>query len=460
MIDAVHSRSVRTPNSFPPQPRLVGIELNPGPKIIKNAVQSAISSAASAIGSAVAKAQKNKAAIAKRPKKRRAQSARGLGLDIPASGSSVLAPTSYGRAYRHRTPSQVVTMQFDSSNLLITTDSNGKPLLNVVGQTPYLSAADINPLDNGAAYGSQPDVLGAPITRIASAFARYKITDLMVTYQPAVSTATDGELVVAYVPDPFTNTVISYSNLSAITDHFNGSPWLAGPKMMFHSRTLNRDLLYTKVNPVSIPAPVGAQVYDAASQRFSSAGSLLVSGFGLPNNKTVGSLRLTGTIHFVGFEVQPVNQSMYISPEMSRGSQVSVMFGEDASCTAAVPFGSGVSRVVSGDFSNWNVSTATDTITIRRSDYAATGIKENYSFFFLWYNKSQLDTFTGVPNTSSFVGTASDSFGSTLFQADYNTFAASMFSTIQMNADGDGVVIAGPAGMTRGTLNLIITRLT
>jgi hypothetical protein len=267
--------------------RLVGVELNPGPK------PRGLSKAIGLAGIAIAK-------MASRRKRKGAKPRRGAGrLRNSTSATSISAPSSMGVVGRGQSSSKPFSVPFSSSLLQVMTSTTGPYLSRVglavattfnsanVGLTPYQSA------DNNLIPWCFPPV----INNLALSFSQYRIKPgtARMFYRGAVPTSTAGALAISVetADQPFLSTpqfTVVSSNECAITTPC----WAASVEF---DRSRLHSILYTDNDSGWKYTNAQGVISDPESRQVFLA-NMSCAGFGLPTNTILGTIFLEGELEF------------------------------------------------------------------------------------------------------------------------------------------------------------------
>lgn len=279
---------------FPPAPRLVGIEPNPGPPKrglgIKSEIVKGIAEAGAFLGAQAASAVQSRISPTKKKKKKTTES-----VSTPSSyrGAMVNISTGVRRQTRIGGPFSNSTFRipFKTTNIQLQASAGALSLcLSNVGVSASVGSCDLTPAANAVA--SQGFLFGYALNNVSKAFDQWRfVGNIRVCYNPSVSTSTDGSFVLGYVRDPWVTGALSYADVSSCKDNMPASYW--EPTEMVVSQT-NQDWMYTY--------STGAT---ESSQRLCYAGSLLAFPIGnLTASKVYGTITLEGVLEFRGLADQ------------------------------------------------------------------------------------------------------------------------------------------------------------
>jgi hypothetical protein len=190
---------------FPPAPRLVGIELNPGPRG-PSRIASDIASIGNMIGAAVAATKKKNRPPAATKKKKAAKSAAGtyVGTSLHPQNLTVrqvAAPTTRGVQLVSGVRHSPFTVQARCLGPSLHATAAGTPVwITRSGTITAVNAFNIDPLGSGVT-SVDFDGFDAALFAIGSVFLRYRFRKLVAEYVPTVNTGQSQSVVLAANPE-------------------------------------------------------------------------------------------------------------------------------------------------------------------------------------------------------------------------------------------------------------------
>jgi len=301
------NKKVNNSSKHVPQPRLVCVELNPGP----TPMQELVAGVGAALGQAVAKTQKKKVTVKKAKAEVRAMSktvrkkanksvksaysGQLLIADRLSGLTSVRAPIGNGYSFQSRTGKRntIVTIPFNTvsnasfSSLSTSTYTTGFAVSN----TLILAAYDLNPYNN-ANGGFMNSAFGQGMANLTKCFSKWRIKKLQVTYIPCCATTTPGSLAVGATGENFTTVNPTFQEVTDCEKMFVTPFWQAA-SIDITSVAANdpNQWLYTYVNGSTV-----------AEQRQNYCCTLLLAAFGFPAPTTTftsyGQFRFDGIVEF------------------------------------------------------------------------------------------------------------------------------------------------------------------
>jgi hypothetical protein len=312
LISSLENTSLTLPlhsEIVPPPPRLVGIELNPGPP--KKGGGSHGSSSLQAFRPSTAQIQKFEkvaAAIAAGPgpvykknnKKQqhkkmfsndgefssRAESLAKVTEVTPGVRSSNVVVHKKAKHRIHKVP-------FNASTLSVWLTPLGALAFTCQGATnppanpPVSLYIDVHPV--GDLDPLQANLFGSEVATMATIYQKYKIDDLEAEFVPTLGTSTNGQIVIASLLDPLSAGTPTYPLVSDVDGSVEFPIWESVKGMQFSGL----DKTWKFVTNVSS---------NLAIQRQAFAGTIIAAqqGMTLPSvNTFVGSIRLVGSISFM-----------------------------------------------------------------------------------------------------------------------------------------------------------------
>jgi hypothetical protein len=284
----------------PPPPRLVGIELNPGPP--KKGGSHGTSSlqafrpstaqiakfekAASAIVAGPGPVYKNKKTTTQKPSSSRAESLAKVTEVTPGVRSSNVVVHSKAKKKPHKVP-------FNASTLSVWLTPTGFLALTSQGATnppaspPVSLYMDVHPV--GDLDPLQFNLFGNEIATMASIYQKYKIDELEAEFVPTLGTSTNGQVVIASLLDPLSNGVPTYPLVSDVDGSVEFPIWESVKGIRFSGLDRSWKFVTNVSNNLAIQRQAFAGTIIAAQQ-----------GMTLPSiNTFIGSIRLVGSISFM-----------------------------------------------------------------------------------------------------------------------------------------------------------------
>lgn len=241
------------PQKEVPSPRLVGIELNPGPG--PGLARDLASAIGGVLGNAVARTRKAKTtrkpaprATRKRPNVSNRTRANNGGVNGSLVSDQLSSLTTAPVSGRINTISRTQTASFPvpykGAILQITTSSSGAPYFVTVGSAAVTSGATnvgLSPYLLTTTDVRFPAAFPSQIVSLAKSFAMYRIKPgtAKLSYRAASSTSLPGQLAIsAYPADyPILNPAVDYLDVSSSECAITTSPWAAC--MYFDPKALN-----------------------------------------------------------------------------------------------------------------------------------------------------------------------------------------------------------------------------
>lgn len=270
-------------------PRLVGVELNPGPpktgSIRKASGRAAIVDMAAAAGATLANVLANGVPKRKKTKRKKLSLARADAVLVRQDVvSSQNPPISYAPTIRSRARmgNQKVIIPFDLCNAFIYTNSSGYP--NWFGSSSTVFNLEMDP--NSMVGGSY--VFGYPLFSVATHFRKFRFLKLFAEYEPLCPTSTAGALGFVSYADP---AILPNQNFGMITlGSSDGAiispPWKKFEIPMDH---ITKEWCFTK----------DATSQTTAAYRQESPGMIVTTGTGLPPSVLIGVVKLTGLLELL-----------------------------------------------------------------------------------------------------------------------------------------------------------------
>jgi hypothetical protein len=308
----------------PPPPRLVGIELNPGPPK-KGASHGGSSLQAFRPSTAqLAKFEKAAAAIAAGPgpvyKNKKQQHKKLFSNDgqfssrpeslakvtevTPGVRSSNVVVHSKAKKKPHKVP-------FNASTLSVWLTPTGFLALTSQGATnppaspPLNLYMDVHPV--GDLDPLQFNLFGTEVATMASIYQKYKIDELEAEFVPTLGTSTNGQVVIASLLDPLSSGIPTYPLVSDVDGSVEFPIWESVKGIRFSGL----DKSWKFVTNVSS---------NLAIQRQAFAGTIIAAqqGMTLPSvNTFIGSIRLVGSISFM-----EIASSLLVNPVSAPASSL------------------------------------------------------------------------------------------------------------------------------------------
>jgi hypothetical protein len=285
-----------------PSPRLVGIELNPGPRLPKSDATAAIAALGAAVGSAIAKTQKKKTSVTK--KKKSSRKAPSLLNDLGGPISRLSAPAATGfRIQSQATSHSPFVVKGKGLAGLVKSNGTGATAATNRGGAGALSAFNIDPCGSGS---TQTNWLLFPLTinRISSNFTRYRLKKFLLSYVPYCPTTTAGSVVIGAMAEVVSSTYItSFDSAATLPNSSQTNVWGFATVDCMRPGGLRSEWLF-----LDSSASAGE-----ANQRQECPGAILVSLIGNGVNGDYGCLHIDYEIEFDGLAMQDLfNQSTSI----------------------------------------------------------------------------------------------------------------------------------------------------
>jgi hypothetical protein len=277
-----------------PAPRLVGVELNPGPdpnSPVKGLV-AAVTKLLTPPQSRKAKTKKKKTNV----KKNRG----GSTMALTRNSSLQYAPVASAQSTSSLATTNSFAVPFSTTLVQVVSQASLCRLLAVEASPTSVDARaviSISPYQTTSVAGI-PQSFAAPVNRLAYTFAQYRIRpgSMRITYMPAVSTGTNGQIAIAALPAEEPSVVAQYFNdvansECAITVPTWGTAALDSGRLRSILCTNNDDGWKYCDFDGTVTGPEFRQ---------SVMLNLAVSGIGLPAGAgtTLGTLFATGVLEF------------------------------------------------------------------------------------------------------------------------------------------------------------------
>jgi len=292
-----------SPNT-PIAPRLVGIELNPGPPSIRSLTKRLEQAALSGARVLVAPTKKNR---------KRKLEGRGGPFGNPSRSITYNAPVSRGTVRRRSsdTSSSGLRVPFSSGAIRVFLSNVSSGLFlsfqnqdNGILFNSNYNELDLHPITNGAfknvGFGPvafQDGIFGPGIRNVAAGFKYWKLSSLRGEFNSVLPTTETGLLSFCYSPDPFSVNTLNFTVVASRPGACDGPVYASGKTGMTFScpnlvsKWLNVDYV--------IPPTDGTGHIAPAEQRNSFGGTILMGGLGL-NAPAPGNTKLLGVIHLTG----------------------------------------------------------------------------------------------------------------------------------------------------------------
>lgn len=311
---------------FVPAPRLVCVELNPGPKSknkspIKTIVRDATTDLIKQTINATAMA------LTKNPKSKSKPKVTSMRATFPTKGSvpttlrsAVQAPVSIGSIMQNTVPLGNVRVPFASTSINVFVDTTGLLKFGLSGSATqshrYLQLCPQSFSYDGPDLNVVTDpAFGLAIKDLSYVFKEYKITRLKVGFISIKPTSHAGVVAIACTPDPTTHPPANYDTCTSYQNNVSGSVWSSFQMDLKNMVGKNADL-----ERYYLPAAKNSISYDPnANGRLCSYGQ--VFGFALgpfDSDENIGVLRIEGEIEF--YNLSPFNSNM---PNVSLSSSSS-----------------------------------------------------------------------------------------------------------------------------------------
>jgi hypothetical protein len=269
------------PNAFPPQPRLVGVELNPGPP--KRGNPDTIREAAAATGVLLSNLLGKKKK--KKPKQTKARAALFGSIKPHVKITDGNPPVSKAVQIRSTVSDRPRRCEpFDVAAVSLCTNAGGNPVWGAVASTTFNLPMDINTTAGGVS------VFGSAISSISGLYRRYRFKSLVAEYCPLVPTSTAGSFAFAAVGDGAISTVTQFTDTSiGSCDQAVTTPsWM---RATIDCRHINRDWLWVQDGTST-----------TSEERQTCAGVIVCNLATAAAVSTIfGKLRLTGEIELDDF---------------------------------------------------------------------------------------------------------------------------------------------------------------
>lgn len=310
-----------------PAPRLVCVELNPGPKskqkplLLKGPMRDAATDLVKQTINATAMA------LTKNPKSKTKPKVHSIHASFSSKGSvpttlrsSVQAPVSIGSVLQNTVPLGNVRVPFANTSINVFVSPTGLLKFGTSSAAyslPFLQLCPQTFLHNhaGTDYNTDP-AFGLAIKDLSYVFKEYRITRLKVGFISIKPTSAAGVIALASTPDPLNRAPLSYDSCTSYQNNVSGSVWSSFQMDLKHMVGKNADM-----ERYYLPAAKSSTSYDPNSNgRFCSYGQIF--GFGLgpySENENVGVLRLEGEIEF--YNLSPFN-SNYTSSQPTSSSPI------------------------------------------------------------------------------------------------------------------------------------------
>jgi len=192
-IEECHQPLVVQSTVVPPAPRLVGIELNPGPP--RNALAALKGGIAQDLASAVGQVAANIARTVKKKKGKKKNKSSAAQLTGSITIQREPMPTSMAPVMRNRAKPVQMELPFDVISVPIYTNASK----NVVFGSPT-STFTVLPLDPTSSV-TAAEIFGIGVQQIVNRFRRYKLRSLAIGIETAFATSTAGGLAAVYSAD-------------------------------------------------------------------------------------------------------------------------------------------------------------------------------------------------------------------------------------------------------------------
>lgn len=331
---------------YVPASRLVGIELNPGPPRSKqklptnNPVTRDLKSLVSDAGAFLGQFAANRSMSSRTKKKKRSKNKKQTqltGFGESNSHTSISVPVSYGRKDVLNVKRGLFRTPFVATSLFVQLDV-GSNVSFVPKPDTSLPAGpffvDISPQSVVSTVNNTTfTVLGVPMNNLSNSFIKYRLRNMRMTYNGAVSTSTPGNIAIAYVPDAVNNPGRpAFDQICAIEGNIQTEVWARN--VTKNITNLDTDWKYTTFT--GSPA-------DPADERLMFPGSISISSFGVAispvETRIIASVRLEGEMEFC--DVAPTGTIIASNSLITSSGPTSVyeaiQLGNDA--TRVTPFG-------------------------------------------------------------------------------------------------------------------------
>jgi hypothetical protein len=282
----------------PPAPRLVGIELNPGPKgrpRIAGRSSTSISSGLSALGSLLGStlAKKGKKAVKSIAK------SHGSRANFMPNVKTVMQTATIARqaAYRSIKETEIFSVPFHSAILQVATNSAGTVVLQQVGLAATGTASvivSVSPFVTSNV-AVAPICFPPQMNRLAQSFSRFRVRPGSgnLSFRTAVPTSTAGSLAIAALPSEYPLTASpSYQTIAGCESAIVCPAWTAD--MSFDKKTLSS---VTTTGPEWKYCDYDG-VITQPEFRQDSIFNMAVQGLALPASTVFGLIFYSGVLEF------------------------------------------------------------------------------------------------------------------------------------------------------------------
>lgn len=285
--------------NIPPAPRLVGIELNPGPPR-RSALLRGVTAAGVALGRALAKKTKKA-----RPARRKASQRITNSL---SSSRRVDAPLNRGVVSRIRSGTRTHTIAFNCNSLSINSAAASSPffagaMLDFANQGAYgLVNGHIDLYCASLKSGTNwtPRFFGPAVLQVARCYNRYRVKRLRCTFIPLLSPQYSGSIAMGWHRDPFdygatTSNFLTTNCYAAASARSHGVSSPVWQEVSFDVPGTN-EWLYCNAQLGDTDSVQRLMAYGNLAIGF--AGVLGPSGTTLGPYTAIGILRVSGEIEF------------------------------------------------------------------------------------------------------------------------------------------------------------------
>lgn len=307
-----------------PKVRLVGIELNPGPKnpakaLVKKAVLGQVGpvrEAIAALGAQLGKAAARKKTAAKKNSQRALNN--GMSHSSGKTGTSTVlnvqrnAPAAFGQIFQNTVPNANVRVPFSTSALgiycgsassggsgplMIGTRIDNKLYKHLLSPIPTVFAEDTTfpSLTCCSSFGTAIEQLG-------KLYKEYQVHKLRLTFVPIKGSQTVGLIGLGVSPDPILNVPASLDECTAYANNLTSSLYerVTIDLRSMVGKNATEERYYMPVDYTSIGG-LNPTLAANAMGRVTSVGSLVAYGVGITAaaNELLGTLRLEGEIEFM-----------------------------------------------------------------------------------------------------------------------------------------------------------------
>jgi len=280
----------------PPAPRLVCVELNPGPP---KAAIAGISQLASALGSAIAKTVKKKKTAVKKKNLHPSRSSMG-NISNPARLLRRSVPSAVGASFSRSGGEPITRIPFDAPTIYLVGGASNVITLSTTSSTGA-QILDINPVNGtSGAPATSANMFGGGVASVSIAFSQFRITNLKIRYVGVVGTSSNGAIGLGYLRDSNFTSTFTVSSVTGCRPSIIAPIWSDDRKMDIPDFEL-WSYVYTDDST-------------NATDRMTSGGSLCVFNIGgtIVSGTTYGMLQVSGVVELIGLS-NPANNSTWLA---------------------------------------------------------------------------------------------------------------------------------------------------